>query len=105
MTTDVTGESYTHRQWNTAAEQVLDNLRALLDALDAMCARVADDDGDQSQIAAIRSWMTQVEACVAQGGHLVAEVNTRQVPVGEAVAAAGGPENTPHKQYAGEARA
>ncbi|MGH3407378.1 MAG: hypothetical protein ACRDRJ_33485 [Streptosporangiaceae bacterium] len=99
-----TGETYTHRSWLDWAEGCLDSLRTLRDSLDQMCAQIAADDGDQAQIEAIRTWQAQIDDTIAGGQQMVEQVNARQVPVGEAVATAGGSENTPHKQYADEAR-
>lgn len=99
-----TGETYTHRSWLDWAEGCLGELGELNSALDGMCAQITADDGDQAQIEAIRGWQAQISDVSAAGQQMVEQVNTRQVPVGEAVAAAGGSENTPHKQYADEAR-
>ncbi|HEY3958515.1 MAG TPA: hypothetical protein VGM53_34560 [Streptosporangiaceae bacterium] len=102
--TTATGETYTHRSWLDWATGCLDSLVTLRDNLDRMCAQIADDDGDQAQIEAIRSWQAQLGDTIDAGQQMVEQVNARQVPVGEAVATAGGSENTPHKQYADEAR-
>jgi hypothetical protein len=102
--TTATGETYTHRSWLDWAAGCLDSLGALRDSLDRMCAQIATDDGDQAQIEAIRSWQAVIEDTIRAGRQMVEKVNARQVPVGEAVAAAGGSVNTPHKQYADEAR-
>jgi len=99
-----TGETYTHRAWLDWAETSIERLRDLWNSLDSMCAQIGADDGDQAQIAAIRAWQAEIEAVIASGRQMVADVNATQVPVGEAVAAAGGSANTPHKQYADEAR-
>ena len=104
MSTAATGETYTHRAWLDWVNTTIEGLQGLWDSLDAMCAQIADDGGDQAQIDAIRTWQAEVEGCIVSGRHMVREVNLTQVPVGEAVAAAGGSENTPHKQYADEAR-
>lgn len=103
-TTASAGETYTHRAWLDWAEGCLGQLAALQAALDTMCAQIAADDGDQAQADAIRSWQALIADCEAEGRRMVDDVNARQLPVGEAVAAAGGPANTPHKQYADEAR-
>jgi len=103
-TTDNAGETYTHRAWLDWASSCLDRLQALWDALDTMCAQIGADDGDQAQAESIRAWQAEIEGCQAQGRQMVDDVNARQLPVGDAVAAAGGPANTPHKQYADEAR-
>lgn len=105
MTAEITaGETYTHRQWLDWAEVSMQALEAANEAMDRMCAQIAADDGDQAQIDAIRTWQAEIEACTASGRRMVDDVNATQVPVGEAVAAAGGSANTPHKQYADEAR-
>jgi hypothetical protein len=100
----MTGETTTHRQWLDWAETAIANLNALDDSLDQWCAQIAADEGDQAQIEAIRRWQTVIGDTVAAGKQMVEQVNARQLPVGEAVAAAGGSDNTPHKQYADEAR-
>jgi hypothetical protein len=99
-----TGETYTHAAWLDWAGTCMNQLQGLWESLDAMCGFIAADDGDQAQIAAIRAWQAEIEAVIAAGHQMVAEVNATQVPVGEAVAAAGGSANTPHKQYADESR-
>lgn len=104
ITTENAGETYTHRAWLDWAESCLGQLEALQNALDSMCAQIADDDGDQAQADAIREWQAAIEGAQAEGRRMVAEVNARQLPVGEAVAAAGGPANTAHAEYADEAR-
>jgi hypothetical protein len=98
------GETYTHRAWLDWAGSCLGQLEALQNALDAMCAQIAADDGDQAQAGAIREWQAAVEGVQAEGRRMVDDVNARQLPVGEAVAAAGGPGSTPHAEYADEAR-
>jgi hypothetical protein len=103
-TTENAGETYTHRAWLDWAEDCLAKLQALWNQLDEMCAQIASDDGDQAQIEALRSWQSAVEGVQADGRRMVDDVNARQLPVGDAVAAAGGSANTPHKQYADEAR-
>jgi hypothetical protein len=99
-----TGETYTHRAWLDWAETSIERLQALWNSLDQMAAQIGADDGDQAQIGAIRSWQAEIEAVITGGRRMVDDVNATQVPVGEAVAAAGGSDNTPHKQYADEAR-
>lgn len=100
----ITGESYTHRAWVAGAGQVIGHLQGLWNALDSMAAQISADGGDQEQLNGIRSWQNAIEGCLAQGRALVAGVNAVQVPVGEAVAAAGGPDSAPNKEYAREAR-
>lgn len=99
-----TGETLTHKAWTAWADDAVGELRRLAADLDKMAAAIAADDGDQAQIAAIRAWQAQIEDAASAGEAMLARVNARQIPVGEAVAAAGGPDNTPHKQYADEAR-
>jgi hypothetical protein len=99
-----TGETYTHAAWQMWAETCMDKLQGLWESLDAMAAQIGADDGDQAQIEAIQAWQAEIEGVIAAGHQMVAEVNATQVPVGESVAAAGGSVNTPHKQYADEAR-
>jgi hypothetical protein len=103
-TTENAGETYTHRAWLDWAENCLGQLQALQNTLDAMCAQIAADDGDQAQADAIREWQSAIEGVQAEGRRMVDDVNARQLPVGDAVAAAGGPANTPHAEYADEAR-
>jgi hypothetical protein len=98
------GETYTHRAWVDWAESCLGQLEALQNGLDSMAAQIGADDGDQAQAEAIRTWQSAIEGVQAGGRRMVDGVNAVQLPVGEAVAAAGGPANTPHKQYADEAR-
>jgi hypothetical protein len=106
MTTDISaGETHTHRAWLDWADSCLAKLAELQQALDTMCASIDAADGDQAQIAAIRTWQAAIGDCETQGRQMVEEVNARQLPVGEAVAAAGGSANTPHAEYADEARA
>jgi hypothetical protein len=105
MTTDISaGETYTHRAWLDWAESCLGKLAGLQQALDTMCASIEAADGDQAQADAIRTWQAHIADVEAEGRQMVDEVNARQLPVGEAVAAAGGPENTAHAEYADEAR-
>jgi hypothetical protein len=99
-----TGETYTHRAWLDWAETSIGGLQALSESLDAMCAQITSDEGDEAQVEAIRDWQAKIEDCIAAGRQMVENVNATQVPVGEAVAHAGGSANTPHKQYADEAR-
>lgn len=99
-----TGETYTHAAWLQWADKSIEQLHALANMLDLMCAQIADDDGDQAQIASIRAWQAQVLEAAEAGRQMVETVNAKQVPVGEAVAQAGGADKTPHKQYADEAR-
>jgi hypothetical protein len=99
-----TGEILTHREWNSWAQDAVGRLEALAASLDVMAATIAGDNGDQAQIASIRDWQVRLLDVAAAGRRMVADVDARQVPVGEAVAAAGGPENTPHPEYADEAR-
>jgi hypothetical protein len=103
-TTENAGETYTHRAWLDWAETCMTQLGTLQNALDAMCAQIAADDGDQAQADAIREWQSAIEGVQAEGRRMVDGVNAVQLPVGEAVAAAGGPANTPHAEYADEAR-
>jgi hypothetical protein len=98
------GETYTHRQWLTWAQTSITGLEGLMATLDQMGAQIMADDGDQAQLAALRSWQAQVGDTIDAGHQMVADVNATQLPVGEAVAAAGGSASTPHKQYADEAR-
>jgi hypothetical protein len=102
--TAATGETYTHKAWLDWAQNSIDLLDDLHSELDAWCAQIGADDGDQSQADAIRRWQAEIEGVAADGRRMVDGVNTTQVPVGEAVAAAGGSDNTPHKEYADEAR-
>jgi hypothetical protein len=102
--TAITGEVVTHRAWNAWAQNAVGGLEALAASLDVMTATIAADNGDQAQIAAIRGWQARILDVAAAGRRMVADVNARQVPVGEAVAAGGGPENTPNPEYADEAR-
>jgi len=102
--TAATGETTTYRAWTEWAEDAIGKLRDLYRQLDAMAAQIAADEGDQSQIESIRKWQEDIEAVISGGERMVAGVATTQVPVGEAVQAAGGSPNTPHKQYADEAR-
>jgi prefoldin subunit 5 len=102
--TDITGETYTHRSWLDWAHNCSQTLEELHEQLDQMAHQIEDDNGDQAQADAIRQWQAEIETCVASGVAMVEEVNATQLPVGEAVAAAGGSDNTPHKQYADEAR-
>ena len=102
--TTTTGETYTHRSWLDWAETSMAELASLRDTLDQWCAQIAADDGDQAQIEAIRAWQAVISDTIGAGQQMVGQVNARQVPVGEAVAAAGGSANTPHKQYADDAR-
>jgi hypothetical protein len=104
-TTADTGETHTHRQWLNWAETSIAGLTALYEALDGMCAQIGADDGDQAQAAALRTWQAQIGDTAEAGRRMVDAVNAAQVPVGDAVAAAGGSAATPHKQYADEARA
>jgi hypothetical protein len=106
MTTGTTtaGETYTHAAWLNWASACLAGLRALVEMLDRMAAQIDADDGDQAQIDAIRQWQAAIEGVITKGARMVEDVNATQVPVGEAVAHAGGSDNTPHKQYADEAR-
>jgi hypothetical protein len=106
MTTETapTGETYTHRAWLDWAQNSIDLLADLQSELDTWCAQIEADDGDKSQVDAIRRWQAEIEGVTSAGRRMVDEVNTTQLPVGEAVAAAGGSDNTPHKQYADEAR-
>jgi hypothetical protein len=108
MTTSTTetnaGETYTHRAWLDWAGFCMDQLEALQGGLDSMCAQIAADDGDQAQADALREWQAAIEGVLAEGRRMVDDVNARQLPVGEAVAAAGGPVNTAHAEYADEAR-
>jgi hypothetical protein len=103
-TTQNAGETYTHRAWLGWAEDCMDQLQGLQGVLDAMCAQIAADDGDQAQAASIREWQAAIEGVQAEGRRMVDGVNAVQLPVGEAVAAAGGPANTAHAEYADEAR-
>ncbi len=98
------GETYTHRAWVDWAESCLTQLEALQSALDTMCAQIGADDGDQAQADAIRTWQAAIEGAQAGGRRMADDVNAVQLPVGEAVAAAGGSQNTPHAEYADEAR-
>lgn len=102
--TAITGEIITHRGWSAWAQDAIGGLEALAASLDVMAATITADDGDQAQIAAIRDWQARILDVAAAGRRMVADVDARQVPVGEAVAAAGGPEDTPHPEYADEAR-
>lgn len=108
MTTDttdqMTGETYTHAAWVQWAEASVTRLTALHEQLDTMAAQVGDDDGDKAQIETIRAWQSEIEAVIASGRRMIDDTNATQRPVGEAVAQAGGPDNTPHKEYADEAR-
>jgi hypothetical protein len=104
MTTPLTGETNTHAAWRAWAGACITRLQGLAGLLDTMAAQIEADNGDLSQVAAIRVFQAQITDLVASGIRMTDAVNETQVPVGEAVAAAGGPENTPHKQYADEAR-
>jgi hypothetical protein len=103
--TAATGETTTYRAWTEWADDAIEQLKTLHHELDDWCAQITSDDGDQSQIDAIRRWQAEIEAVAAAGRRMVDGVASTQVPVGEAVAAAGGSANTPHKQYADDARA
>lgn len=102
--TAITGEIVTHRAWTAWAQDAVGGLEALAASLDVMAATIAADDGDQAQITAIRDWQARILDVAAAGRRMAADVDARQVPVGEAVADGGGPENTPHPEYADEAR-
>jgi hypothetical protein len=104
MTAPLIGETNTHAAWLAWAGACITRLQQLRDLLDTMAAQVEADNGDLSQAAAIRVFQAEITDLVASGIRMTDTVNDTQVPVGEAVAAAGGPENTPHKQYADEAR-
>lgn len=99
-----TGETTTYKAWTEWADDAIGQLDGLHNELDTWCVQIAADDGDQSQLEAIRRWQSDIEAIATEGRQMVASVATTQVPVGEAVAAAGGSDNTPHKEYADEAR-
>jgi|HubBroStandDraft_6_1064221.scaffolds.fasta_scaffold00231_8 hypothetical protein len=102
--TTATGETTTYKAWTEWAEDGISKLQELYRQLDNMAATVSGDDGDAQQIEAIRRWQSDIEGAIAGGQQMLAGVATTQVPVGEAVQAAGGSANTPHKQYADEAR-
>ena len=105
MTTDTsTGEATTYRGWLDWAETSIQGLQDLATDVESMCSQIAADDGDRAQLAALQSWHAQIIDTIANGQRMVTEVHARQVPVGEAVAAAGGSANTPHKEYADEGR-
>jgi hypothetical protein len=107
MTTAITGnagETCTHRAWLDWAGSCLGQLEALQNSLDSMCAQIAADDGDQAQADALREWQAAIEAARAEGRRMAGDVNAVQLPVAEAIAAAGGPANTAHAEYADEAR-
>jgi hypothetical protein len=98
------GETYTHAAWLNWAWECISQLRRLQSVLDSMAAQIGADDGDQAQAEAIRTWQAQITDVTDAGVRMVEDVNARQLPVGEAVAAAGGPANTAHAEYADEAR-
>ncbi|MGA2829783.1 MAG: hypothetical protein ABSF03_27150 [Streptosporangiaceae bacterium] len=98
------GETFTHGAWVHWAEVCIDQLQGVWNSLEQMAAQITADDGDQAQVAVIYDCMAQIEGVIAEGRQMVEQVNATAIPVGEAVAAAGGSENTPHKQYADEAR-
>ena len=69
--TAVTGETTTYKGWTDWAETSIGQLEELSHQMDRMCAQIAADEGDVSQIEAIRRWQEDIEAVVsgpADGG-------------------------------------
>jgi hypothetical protein len=98
------GETRTHRAWLDWAESCLGQLAGLQQALSTMRAQITADDGDQAQACAVSTWQAAIGDVIAAGRRMVDDVADRQLPAGEAVAAAGGPAATPPRQYADETR-
>lgn len=86
------GESYTHGAWNQATAGIHQRLAAgLPQALEVMLASLNSADAGRAQVAGVMGLADAVESWAAQVRSMLADVNAREVPVTEAVEAAGGP--------------
>ena len=86
------GESYTHGQWHhvtTAIHQALDQLGP---ALENMLASLNAAAAGRTQVAGVMNLNDQAVAWADMVRDMLTQVNTREMPVVEAVAAAGGPD-------------
>lgn len=85
------GESYTHGQWNEAVADIAHRLATLPQALDTMLGSLHAADAGRSQVAGVVALAEQTHGWAQQVKAMLAEVNRRELPVVEAVDAAGGP--------------
>jgi|SRR5271166_6378189 len=97
-----TGEAYTHRAWMIQAESVMETLATLEAAADAMLASLIAQEAGQAQLDGVQRWQAAISDAMATGSRLISDTDHSQRPVGEAIAAAGGPAEVAAKSYYGE---
>jgi len=96
------GEAYTHATWNQQAGGMRHALGDLSAALEQMLASLTAKNASRAQVNGVIAWADQVRAAVTYGQTLIGAVNAAQRPVGEAIAAAGGPAGVADKSYYAE---
>jgi len=97
-----TGEAYTHRAWMIQAESVMETLATLEAAADAMLASLIALEAGRAQLDGVQRWQAAISDAMATGSRLISQTDHAQRPVGEAIAAAGGPGEVAAKTYYGE---
>jgi hypothetical protein len=88
---DANGESYTHGQWHQVTAAIHQALEQLGPALDAMLGSLSTADAGRSQVTGVMDLNDQARAWADMVRDMLTQVNTAEMPVVEAVAAAGGP--------------
>jgi hypothetical protein len=97
------GESYTHGAWNQATAGIHQRLAAgLPQALEVMLASLNSADAGRTQVSGVMGLADAVQSWAAQVRSMLAEVNARELPVTEAVSAAGGPDEVAGIPYLSE---
>jgi hypothetical protein len=97
------GETYTHGTWNQATAGIHHRLTVgLPQALELMLASLTSADAGRTQVTGVMGLADAVQSWAAQVRAMLADVNTRELPVTEAVTAAGGPDEVAGIPYLSE---
>ena len=94
-----TGEAYTHGQWVQATEALHRALRQLPLALDHMLGSLTTVDAGRTQFTGVMDLNDQAQAWAEQVHAMLGDVNTRELPVVDAVSTAGGPGDVNNMDY------
>jgi hypothetical protein len=96
------GEVHTHGAWNQSSAAMQDILGELSSGLDNMLGSLTAQNAGRDQVTGVTAWADQVAACIAHGREHIADTNSRQDPVVDAVGAAGGVEQVADMPYYAE---
>jgi hypothetical protein len=87
------GESYTHGQWQQSTARLHQAVAELGPALDDMLSSLTAADAGKTQFAGVMDIHDRAAAWADQVRTMFTDVNARELPVVDAVGAAGGPDD------------